>query len=602
MADTVKRRIQTALGALLFAGLSTPAAIGQVAAAARSADGAWAVVRAGGCSVVLSTESEWQAFGAYSENKIGLAYSWQGGCDADGLANGDGVLTLTYVRPPQDWSPEPVRLQTDLLAHAQGGLFQGRAESREISDAQTPGGVFALHDAGDGRNPRPVFYRDGCAYNTDDAYGPAAPAAEPLFGCNPAAGLAFRNQHRGHSRADAAVDLIRLPVPPASWATQTPAQLDLNASLRQRAERGDVAAQAEIGRRLSHGGYTGVKENMAEALRWLRLAVQAGNADAQYRLGSMFNSGDGVTRDSAEALRLYRLAAAQGHARAREDVEYNAEQEARRQREAAAARAQAAAAAAAKPSPKNVLPKDVKAAVLQASERGVPRSECLIIEEHNSPPPPPLPPAHRADYDYTGASDGIYNPKTYEPTRTGFYDRRIASFRNVCQEELYVVIVACVDWHSYVSGEHRGSNLINHSMLVPAAPATGGPHYLEVTRLDQNGPNNPNVSPREAWRNTRSSLSQIAYGAWTPGVRDTQEIWRFFGHRAREVYRAAYLRVFGEPSTSPSWYDSYARHKVPPQAAHHVTNVVNSCTTFPAAEMARVWERTPPLPPGAKAD
>ncbi|SEN84960.1 Sel1 repeat-containing protein [Roseovarius tolerans] len=46
--------------------------------------------------------------------------------------------------------------------------------------------------------------------------------------------------------------------------------------------------------------------------KWRRLAEQ-GDAVAQFNLGTMYESGNGVTRDAAEALKWYRLAAVQGY-------------------------------------------------------------------------------------------------------------------------------------------------------------------------------------------------------------------------------------------------------------------------------------------------
>ena len=51
---------------------------------------------------------------------------------------------------------------------------------------------------------------------------------------------------------------------------------------------------------------------------WIPLA-ERGNADAQYRIGMMYEEGRGVTQDYAEAMKWYRLAAEQGVA----DAQYN---------------------------------------------------------------------------------------------------------------------------------------------------------------------------------------------------------------------------------------------------------------------------------------
>jgi len=51
-----------------------------------------------------------------------------------------------------------------------------------------------------------------------------------------------------------------------------------------------------------------------EAVRLYRLAAEQGDANAQFRLGTMYRLGRGVAQDYVEAVRLYRLAAEQGHA------------------------------------------------------------------------------------------------------------------------------------------------------------------------------------------------------------------------------------------------------------------------------------------------
>jgi len=57
----------------------------------------------------------------------------------------------------------------------------------------------------------------------------------------------------------------------------------------------------------------GVPQDYAEAARWYRKAADQGGADAQNRLGLMYEKGRGVP-DYAEAVRWYRKAADQGHA------------------------------------------------------------------------------------------------------------------------------------------------------------------------------------------------------------------------------------------------------------------------------------------------
>jgi uncharacterized protein len=57
-------------------------------------------------------------------------------------------------------------------------------------------------------------------------------------------------------------------------------------------------------------------QNYAEALKWFRLAAAQGSAGAQFFLGNMYLSGQGVPESYAEAVKWYRLAADQGNATA----------------------------------------------------------------------------------------------------------------------------------------------------------------------------------------------------------------------------------------------------------------------------------------------
>jgi TPR repeat protein len=84
------------------------------------------------------------------------------------------------------------------------------------------------------------------------------------------------------------------------------------------AEQGDAKAQLRLGSMYESG--KGVVQNYVEAARWLRLAAEQGNADAQSNLGAMYEKGRGVTQDYKEAVRLYRLAAPQGSKEAQQNL------------------------------------------------------------------------------------------------------------------------------------------------------------------------------------------------------------------------------------------------------------------------------------------
>jgi len=81
--------------------------------------------------------------------------------------------------------------------------------------------------------------------------------------------------------------------------------------LLPRAERGDVAAQSELGWKYAKGD--GVPQSYAEAVKWFRKAADQGNVAAQINLGVSYAKGDGVPQDYAEAAKWYRKAADQGN-------------------------------------------------------------------------------------------------------------------------------------------------------------------------------------------------------------------------------------------------------------------------------------------------
>ena len=56
----------------------------------------------------------------------------------------------------------------------------------------------------------------------------------------------------------------------------------------------------------------GIEANYAEAIKWLRKAVDQGHAAAQAKLGEMYWLGTGVAQDLAKANQLFKSAAEQG--------------------------------------------------------------------------------------------------------------------------------------------------------------------------------------------------------------------------------------------------------------------------------------------------
>lgn len=86
------------------------------------------------------------------------------------------------------------------------------------------------------------------------------------------------------------------------------------ADLIQRAEKGEAAAQLELG-----GIYTkgeGVTKDVAEGVKWLTAAAEQGNAEAQMKLGGLYVGGRGVLKNSIVAAKWFTMSAKQGNAAA----------------------------------------------------------------------------------------------------------------------------------------------------------------------------------------------------------------------------------------------------------------------------------------------
>lgn len=87
---------------------------------------------------------------------------------------------------------------------------------------------------------------------------------------------------------------------------------------RALAAKGDADAEFNLGLMYETG--MGVPQDRAQALIWYRKAANQGQADAQNNLGFMYAKGIGVTKDPVKALTWYRKAAKQGHARAKNNI------------------------------------------------------------------------------------------------------------------------------------------------------------------------------------------------------------------------------------------------------------------------------------------
>ena len=78
---------------------------------------------------------------------------------------------------------------------------------------------------------------------------------------------------------------------------------------REAAEQGDPAAQFNLGVLYETG--QGVTQNYAEAVKWYHAAAEQGEPQAQFNLGVFYETGQVVPQDYAEAVKWYKAAAEQ---------------------------------------------------------------------------------------------------------------------------------------------------------------------------------------------------------------------------------------------------------------------------------------------------
>ena len=83
-------------------------------------------------------------------------------------------------------------------------------------------------------------------------------------------------------------------------------------------EQNNADAQYKLGIRYYTGD--GVEKNHSEAVKWFRKAAEHGNAEAQYNLGVCYEKGEGVDKNLAEAAKWYRKVAEQGDANAQRNL------------------------------------------------------------------------------------------------------------------------------------------------------------------------------------------------------------------------------------------------------------------------------------------
>ena len=110
-------------------------------------------------------------------------------------------------------------------------------------------------------------------------------------------------------------DMAALIEGKASVTDDMPPKVTGSVQLREAAAMGNAEAQFIIATRYLNGT-DGVEQDFAKAAYWYGKASAAGNAPAQYRLGTLYERGKGVARDMNAALGWYERAGALGNVKA----------------------------------------------------------------------------------------------------------------------------------------------------------------------------------------------------------------------------------------------------------------------------------------------
>jgi TPR repeat protein len=111
------------------------------------------------------------------------------------------------------------------------------------------------------------------------------------------------------------IPLLLIGVLPAT--AQTDSDAKVVAKVLAKAKAGDAGAQFNLGTFYAYGA--GVPKNETQAAIWFRKAAVQGDALAQVELGVAYERGNGVPQDYAQAAVWYRKAGEQGYA----DAQYN---------------------------------------------------------------------------------------------------------------------------------------------------------------------------------------------------------------------------------------------------------------------------------------
>ena len=111
-----------------------------------------------------------------------------------------------------------------------------------------------------------------------------------------------------------------MALPFAAHAGMTPEEVKAFEGYKAQAEKGDAAAQTNLGYCYLNG--EGVAKDSVQAVSWYRKAAEQGDRLAQSKLGYCYLKGEGVAKDAVQAVSWFRKAAEQGVASAQTSMGY----------------------------------------------------------------------------------------------------------------------------------------------------------------------------------------------------------------------------------------------------------------------------------------
>ncbi|WEK51801.1 MAG: hypothetical protein P0Y66_07440 [Candidatus Kaistia colombiensis] len=145
---------------------------------------------------------------------------------------------------------------------------------------------------------------------------PSAPAPAPHAMVAPSADGTSALAFTPPDAADNQIAALATDPPPASGFTSSISDAAAAGSaLETAAAKGDPIAAFEFARRFADGSNGGPRDARLAA-EWYERSAKAGFALAQYRIGSLYERGEGVPRDLSSAQSWYVKASEQGNARA----------------------------------------------------------------------------------------------------------------------------------------------------------------------------------------------------------------------------------------------------------------------------------------------